>query len=340
MRHLPGDLFARVYTPFLKYSLLAVLLAVASWGQEQPAQPQGDSSSSSAKVEQPAPEVNAKSTPAAAPTPYRLGPGDMVEVNVYNAPDLSAKLRIADDGNLYLPLIGYVHVAGLTPQESQGVIETRLDKGGFVRDPHVSLMLDQSGLQGVNILGSVARPGVYPANGGSHLLDLISAAGGFAIDAGRSVSITRHDESSTPVTVELARNVVGSGENNLPVFSGDTVFVHKAEVIYVVGDVARPAGIYIDRDNITVLQALAMAGGPTHEAKLNGARIVRKDAKGTNEIPLALKKILRAQAPDISLQPNDILFVPSRSGIFNAARGGAQLALSAATSITYLTVVH
>jgi len=270
----------------------------------------------------------------------RLSTGDLLEVSVYNAPDLSTKARIGDSGDIYLPLIDYVHVAGLTPEEAQGIIEKRLSDGGFVRDPHVALFVDSSASEGANILGSVSKPGVYPVVGDQRLLDVISSAGGFAPDAGRTVTVTHRSQPDAPITIVLARNVADSSEGNIPVFPGDIIYVQKADVVYVVGDVAHPSGIYVDRDNLTVLQALAMAGGATHEAKLNGARIVHRGPNGTTETPLQLKKILEAKAPDVKLEPDDILFVPTKSGVLAATKNTAGFALAATTSVVYLTVIR
>lgn len=319
--------------------LLSTGLVLAALGQNPAGQKVGDAPAAPPPTfDNPAPQK--AGTPSATSAAQRLAPGDLVDVNVYNVPDLNTKARVADSGDVYLPLIAYVHIGGLTIEEAQGVLEKRLSDGGFVRDPHVSLFVNESASQGTNVLGSVAKPGVYTVAGDHRLLDLISAAGGFSLDAGRTVSVTHRSSSGPPVTVVLARNVTESGDSNIAVSPGDTLYIHKADVIYVVGDVLKPSGIYVDRDDLTVLQALALAGGPTHDAKLDGARIVRKGPTETTETPVELKKILQAKAPDIPLQPNDILFVPSKSGFWSAARSGAAIALQTTTTVAYLTIVR
>src|SRR4029077_12658218 len=109
----------------------------------------------------------------------RLGAGDLLEVGVYNVPELATKARVGNSGDVYLPLIDYVHVADLTLEEAQALIEKRLEDGGFVRSAHVTIFLDESASQGVTILGEVAKPGLYPALGDRKLYDMISVAGGF-----------------------------------------------------------------------------------------------------------------------------------------------------------------
>jgi len=265
----------------------------------------------------------------------RLGPGDLIEVSVYNVPELSTKARIGNSGDIYLPLVDYVHVGDLTVEEAQTLIEKRLVDGGFVRSAHVTIFLDESASQGVTVLGEVARPGIYPAIGERKLFDMISAAGGFTVSAGRKVSIIRFHSQSEPITVNLPRNLADDLQDDIEIFPGDTITVPRAPIIYVVGDVGHPAGLLIDNGSLTVLQALALAGGPNHTAKLGSVRIIRKGPSGMAETHVPLKKMLEAKAPDITLQADDILFVPL-SGARVAAAQGVSAAISAATGLAIL----
>ncbi len=258
----------------------------------------------------------------------RLGAGDLLEVGVYNVPELSTKARIGSSGEVYLPLIDYVHVADLSVEEAQALIQKRLEDGGFVRSPHVTIFVDESASQGVTMLGEVSRPGIYPALGNRKLYDLISAAGGFTPSAGRRVSIIRQ-HSSEPITVSLPRNLADGLKDNIDIQPGDTITVPRAPIIYVVGDVGRPAGLLVDNGSLTVLQALALAGGTNHTAKMSGVRIIRKSPTGMTETRVPLKKMLEAKAPDVNLQADDILFVP-----LSGARVAAGQTLSAAISAT------
>jgi polysaccharide export outer membrane protein len=265
----------------------------------------------------------------------RLGAGDLLEVSVYNVPELSTKARVGNSGDVYLPLIDYVHVGDLTVEEAQALIAKRLEDGGFVRGPHVTIFLDESASQGVTILGEVTKPGIYPAIGDRKLYDLISAAGGFTASAGRRVSIIRQRDPSAPITVNLPRNLADDMHDNVEILPGDTITVPRAPVIYVVGDVARPAGLLVDNGNLTVLQALALAGGTNHTAKMSGVCIIRKGPTGMTETKVPLKKMLEAKAPDVNLQADDILFVPL-SGARVAAGRGFEAAISAATGLAIL----
>ena len=145
-----------------------------------------------------------------------------------------------------------------------------------MKNPHVTVFVDQYASQGASVLGEVARPGVYPVLGQVRLFDLISAAGGLTDKAGNSVSITHRSQPDKPLNVTLARNLGDSPQANADISAGDTIVVRRADIVYVVGDVARPSGLLIDRGNLTVLQAIAMAGGTTRTSKLNGTRILHK----------------------------------------------------------------
>ena len=167
----------------------------------------------------------------------RLGTGDLVEVSVYNVPELSTKARVSSEGDIYLPLVDYVRVGGLTADEAQALIQKRLSDGGFVKNPHVSVFVQEYASQGASVLGEVARPGIYPVLGQQRLFDVISAAGGFTEKAGQSITVTHRDHVDKPVTVPLTRNATDSPEGNIAVFPGDTIVVRKADVVYVVGEV-------------------------------------------------------------------------------------------------------
>jgi polysaccharide biosynthesis/export protein len=275
----------------------------------------------------------------AQPSAVQLGAGDLVEVTVYSVPELATKARVSNDGDLYLPLIDYVHVAGLSLQEAQKLIEKRLDDGGFVRNPHVTIFVNEYASQGVTLLGEVGKPGIYPVLGERRLFDLFSAAGGLTDKASRTVSITHRNEPDKRRTVNLARNLTDAPESNVDVHPGDTIEVHRAPIIYVVGDVGRPSGLLVDNGSLTVLQAIALAGGPNRTAKMNDVRIIRKSngPNGMTETTVPLKKMLRAQAPDIPLQANDILFVPVSGAKMITARA-VETAMALTTAVAIYSV--
>jgi polysaccharide biosynthesis/export protein len=293
------------------------------------------------------PATPTQTAPLAEPVPkpssrssqLKLGAGDLVEVSVYGVPELTTKTRVSNGGDLYLPLVNYLHVADLTIEESQTLIEKRLSDGGFVRDPHVSLLVDEFSSQGVSMLGEVAKPGIYPVLGDRRLVDMVTAAGGLTDKAGREVTIIHRDQPDKPLVVTLSRTLTEDPESNVPIFPGDSVEIHRAPIIYVVGDVGRPSGLLVDNGKLTVLQALALAGGANRTAKLNDSRILRKSngPNGIEETKVQLKKMLEAKAPDLPLEANDILFIPV-SGAKVAASRSFEAAMAITTGVAIYAV--
>jgi polysaccharide biosynthesis/export protein len=286
--------------------------------------------------------ATAKQTNAVAPTLFansntKLGAGDLIEITVFGVPDLTTKGRISSSGEIYLPLIDYVHVADLTIDEAQEMIEKRLEDGGFVRGPHVSIFVDESASQAIMMVGEVLRPGPYPAIGERRLYDMISLAGGLTDKAGRAVTIEHRGDPDHKVIVQLSMNLADDTQNNVEVQPGDTIIVSRAGIIYVVGDVGHPSGFLIEDNSLTVLKALALAGGSTRTSALNKTRILRQTPSGVQEIPVPLKKVLYAKAPDIPLVRGDVLFVPG-SAPKAAAYQTAQAALSISTALAVVAV--
>jgi polysaccharide biosynthesis/export protein len=298
------------------------------------AQSTGSSDSGAAKPVGDNPPATAKRTDD---TGLHLGPGDLIEINVYGIPELSQKARIGSSGDVYLPLIDYVHIGGLTPEEAQGLIEKRLSEGGFVRNPHVTLMVNESASSVVSVLGEVSRPGVYPVLHERRLLDVISSAGGFTERAGRTITISHGRDLEKKETINVTGELAQSKEGNVPVVAGDTIMVSKAGICFVVGDVGKPSGFIMDGDSLSVLKAMALAGGPGRTASLNGATIVRRTATGVEQIRVPLKKIMTSKVQDIAMRPEDILFVPT-SGRKLFAQRTIETAFQAATAVSLVAV--
>ena len=268
----------------------------------------------------------------------RLGHGDLVEVNVYNVPELNTRTRVSGAGDIDMPLVNRVHVEGLTVDEAEKAIEQRLEHGGFVRNPHVQLFVSEYTSDGTSVLGEVAKPGVYPVLGEQRLFNLLSAAGGLSPAAGTSITITHKAEPDKPIVVAISRNLEDHPDSNVPIYPGDTVMVRRADVVYVVGDVNRPSGFLMDNGGkLSVLQAIALAGGTTSTAKLSGVRIIRKGPEGVSEIPVSLKKMLQAKTADVPLQANDVLFVPASARKIIGGRT-AEAALQMATAVSIVTL--
>jgi len=252
---------------------------------------------------------------SSSPAQLRIGGGDLLNISVYGLPDFAQDVRVNSSGDAYLPLIGYVQLAGLTTDQAQAVIENRLREGEFVKSPHVTVFLKEYVNQSTTVTGEVNRPGVYPMLGSRRLLEVLANAGGLTTRAGKTVTITHRDHPEEPVKVTLPADLTKSPKDNIEIFPGDTVVVNRAGVVYVVGEVARPSGLVMDNyEKMTVMQAIALVGGTTSVAAMNNAKLIRTTASGRQEQELPLKKILYAKQADIDLKPDDIIFVPGSFG--------------------------
>src|SRR5882762_1728816 len=156
-----------------------------------------------------------------------IGPGDELEVAVYGAPDLSGHTRVSADGNISLPLIGYVRVAGLSSTEAAGAIEAQLRRSNVVNDPQVSVYVKEYTSSGISVAGEVIKPGFYSAVGPHRLFDILQSAGGLTERAASRATIS-HRGDENPITVEFSMDSVQMASSNVELLPGDTVFVAKA----------------------------------------------------------------------------------------------------------------
>ena len=254
-----------------------------------------------------------------------LDAGDLLDIRVFDTPDLSQRLRVDDRGDITLPVGGAVEVKGLTAEQAQTAIEQRLRQRNILRDPHVEVFVLEYATQGVTVAGEVKVPGVYPWAAKRTVLDFVSLAGGVTPIASKTFTLTHKRPEAAPVTAELSDS---SPQANVE--PGDLIVVTRAGVVYVVGDVGKPGGYLIEnKETITVLQALALAQGMNKTAKFD-AKLIRNSPAGRTEANLPLKQILANQAADPQLQDGDILFVP--------VSGAKQWADRSVTSVLQMAV--
>jgi polysaccharide biosynthesis/export protein len=258
-----------------------------------------------------------------------IGRGDLLQVTVYGT-DFDKQVRVTDEGEISLPLMGKLRVGGLSIGDAEQVVARKLASAGYFNDPQVSIFEREYATQGISVLGEVQKPGIYPLPGACNLFDAISAAGGTTDKAGNQVTITHRNHPDVPEIVPLSYAANSSAHSNVQLSPGDTVLVSKAGMVYVVGDVHKPSGIVMQNSRLTALQAIAMAEGTNPTAALNHSKLIRKTDDGRKEIPLPLKKILSAKEPDCNLEPEDIIFVPS-SAARSATRRGLEAIVEAAT---------
>ena len=285
------------------------------------------------------------------PSDYVIGPEDVLDIDVFNVSELSKTVRVANDGTISLALLGPVRAAGRTTEQLRKDLEARWAKT-YLENPQVTIFVKEFHAQPISIIGAVERPGLYQLTGPRSLIEVLSMAGGLAkrsgSPAGRFVLVTRRDEFGelkpvegmrrlAPDKVEIDLNKLFYSRQdalNIPIKPLDIVSVTKADIVYVVGDVKKPGGFVLeDRENLTVLQAVAMAEGLNGTAAKRSARIIRQTPDGTRtEIPVNLGKILSGKSQDMVLAANDILFVPN-SAAKSVARRGAEAVVGTLSGI-------
>ena len=282
----------------------------------------------------------------------RIGPDDLLNITIFEAPEMNSTVRVSASGEISLPLMGAVHAAGLTPRELESVLQGQLRRT-YMKDPHVGVFVQELQSHPISVVGAVKMPGVFQIRGTKTLIEILSMAQGLADDAGDTVLIQNgagYAESANSNGSQAAapeknaeieeinlKKLLESADSalNLPVRPGDIVKVPRAGIVYVVGEVQKPGGFVLqNNENISVLQALALAEGPTHTSAISRTRIIRTDpATGKRtEIPMNLGKIFSGKAPDTFLQPKDIVFVPN-SAAKSALYRGSEAALQTATGV-------
>jgi polysaccharide export outer membrane protein len=287
-------------------------------------------------AQQPAP------APAGAPIPsspvpnvaqIRIGPGDLIQVSVYDEPSLAQTIRVNDRGDADLQLLGTLHLAGLSTSEAAGLAERLLKQRDFLLDPHVSMLIAEYQTQEVSVLGEVKKPGAYQVLGARNLLDVISMAGGATPLAAATVTIKRRSGLKETVKTNLSNNPDELLASEVPIEPGDTIVVPRAGIVYVLGEVGRPGAFVMqDEGTMSLAQAIAFASGVSHEAAETKARVIRKVGTGFEEQAVNLKRVLEGKDQDPVLKADDIVYVPSSAlrSIVARAPGIAQSAASAA----------
>jgi len=266
-----------------------------------------------------------------------IGAGDLLNIVVFDTPELTTSARVNQDGEVNLPVLGMMRLAGFNTIDAARKIEEDLRSRHLIIDPHVTVFIAEYASQGATVMGEVRSPGVYPTLGTRKLLDMLSVAGGLQSTAGKSVSIVHRDDPQHPIIVALqsGSSTMYAQENPI-ILPGDTIVVAKAGIIYVIGDVLKPGGFLIDNNTpISVMQSLSLAGGWDKTASLSKTKLIRKTTEGREEVDLDLKHLTYGSQADVSVKDGDILFVPSSLGKTLTYRG-----IEAAISITSGVLIY
>jgi polysaccharide biosynthesis/export protein len=245
---------------------------------------------------------------------YVIGPQDVLTINVFDQADLGGKYTVEADGTFSFPLVGRVHAAGMTLRGFEGELKKKLADGYF-RNPQVTVAIETYRSQRVFVMGEVRQPGPVPLTGGMTLIEALARAGSTLPTSSGEVAIVRaaqggkgpvvpDQESGTEVFRASIRDLEGGTlSQNIELRDGDTIFVPRAESLYVFGQVKNPGAYALVQRDTTILQALSLAGGVTENGAMNRVKVVRIIDGGKREIKVKLTDIVRA---------GDTIIVPER----------------------------
>lgn len=265
----------------------------------------------------------------------KLCPGMLLRLSVYDAPEMASTLRVSEDGSLMVPLAGRIPVAGLLLIEAQAKIRAALIAGEFFVDPQVNLDIAQLTSRFISVLGEVQSPGKFEAYGPLSLQAVLALAGGETIDAGAEIEIQRASPGHPVERIDNEKKNIQEGFGSVVVNPGDVITVERAGIIYVLGAVHRPGGyLMVNRGQMDVLEALAVAGGTMLEAATDSIRIIHRSSTLLTEQNVKLNSLTEVKTGAPVLHDNDILYVPS-SKTKSVFVNGAVIIGAAASSLVY-----
>ncbi len=254
---------------------------------------------------------------------YVIGAEDVVDIKVWGHDDLSRSIIVAADGYFSFPLIGRVRAAGLTVRQLENQIAKLLDKD-YIVNPQVSVTVSEYKSKKVFILGEISRPGAYYLSKTDTLLEIISKAGGVTGNAGRDIMIVRpaseaslqqptglDSKSSEIIHVNLQALLSGDVAENVDVQNNDTIYVPKTSVFSVFGEVGSPGSYPLDKE-LSILEAISLAGGPTQEADPQRLELLRRDGDEQQKIIVNIKELLEASdgSEELLIQDGDVIYQP------------------------------
>ncbi|HEY2463773.1 MAG TPA: polysaccharide export protein EpsE [Steroidobacteraceae bacterium] len=241
--------------------------------------------------------------PARAQPEYLLAPGDILKISVFKNPDLSLDVRVSESGAIGYPLIGSVPLKGLTLPAAEAKIAQMLRDGGFVVNPQVNILLTQGFGNLVSVIGEVNKPGRYSTDAaGGHVSGMLAAAGGVATTGGETVTVSgMRNGKSFRRDVDIVKMAsTGNQSDDIELYGGDTLYVTRAPMFYIYGQVQKPGQYRLER-GMTVIQALATGGGVTGKGTQRGIVRHRRDPSGkVKEEGVSL---------DTDVQDQDVIYV-------------------------------
>jgi polysaccharide export outer membrane protein len=248
---------------------------------------------------------------------HKITPNDLIGVSVYDLAQLTRTVRVGPDGMIDLPMIeNSIHAQGLLPRELEGVIATALKDEKIMVNPIVTVTILEYDNRVVSVVGAVHKPLTLQITGTTRLLDALAKAEWLTPEAGPDLLLSRPGDS-VPMRINLKELLSGSDSTlNVELSGNEQIRIPEARKIYVIGDVKKPAAVPI-RENaeFTVLKVLAVVEvTTTFSSPTIWIYRMPEGKKDRVEIPVELKKILARKSPDVPLLPDDILYIPDRTG--------------------------
>lgn len=267
-----------------------------------------------------------------------LAPGFLMGLSVLDDPDFSGTFRIDQQGNIDLPILGTIHVAGETVSEARVQIRKKLLDDQILKDPQVNLTVLEYTAPEVTIVGEVTAPGKYPLLVPRKLVDVLALAGGTSLTASNEVQITGDSADAEPILVHYSRGTNPKAVESAIVHPGDTVLVKRAGIVYVLGAVNRPGGFVMQEEGtLSVLEAISLANGTALTAGTGKVYLLRRNADGTLvNTALPYSKISQGKSDDVQLHAADVLYVPTSK--FKAVLTSGQTVMSAAASASIYSI--
>ncbi|MEK8045681.1 polysaccharide export protein EpsE [Ideonella margarita] len=276
-----------LHTRSLRLAVFATAALLATWLSSSPANAQQSAANVPAEVAE-----------------YKLGPGDVIRIAVYQNLDLSLETRLSDGGVISYPLLGGLRVGGLSVGEAEKLIASGLVKGDFVKNPQVTVVLMQARGSQVSVLGQVGRPGRYALEqAGTRLSDVLALAGGVLTNVGGDTITVVGTRNQQPFRKQVDLPTVFTGaqrSEDLVLQGNDVVYVERAPLVYIYGEVQRPGQLRLER-GMTLLQGLAAGGGLTQRGTEKGIRVHRRSGEGKPEV--------LQPAMDETLRDGDVIYV-------------------------------
>jgi polysaccharide export outer membrane protein len=248
---------------------------------------------------------------------YKIGPKDLLEITVFELPELNQTVRVSEDGSISLPLLGKVMIEGSTKEELERKLGGLLEEK-YLKKARVSIFIKEYQSKRVSVIGAVGKPGMYELIGRVSLLEMISQAGGLTDGAGNALYVLREGKNGVQAKLAIDLNdlIINNNQKlNIPLMPKDVINVPIDQIInvFVFGAVRNPGALQVKMSKkVTLLQAIAQAGGTAEGASKSGIVIKRKDKKTGKEtkIKVNLKDIIKGKKPDIELQEGDVVYVP------------------------------